>query len=170
MPDGMISPREPAPIRLNRGSGVDPRGLHHCDDQCICPIHKLQLFYSRQFRKHACQDPSCVHAHGMRNPDEYGFESVRIMRLQPDDVIVVEVGYPVSAHDIDQFKARLEHTFPGHRAIVLDNGARLRVARPDADLGSVKPNPETTVDGDTICDGPEECGHPAHNAPDWNLG
>jgi hypothetical protein len=84
--------------------------------------------------------PDAAH---MCESDGPEFESVRIMRLQPDDVIVVEVDYPVSAHDIDQFKARLEHTFPGHKAIVLDNGARLSVARPD----EVKHDPDGPVGG-----------------------
>jgi hypothetical protein len=32
----------------------------------------------------------------------------------------------------------------------------------DADLGSVKPNPLSTIEDGLICDGPEECGHPDH--------
>jgi hypothetical protein len=141
MPDGMISPREQPPIRLQRGSGVDrepaPPGqgqvapyeagdaLHDCEARCT--------------RQHVPPDGT---------PFGAGFESVRIMRLQIDDVIVIEVDYPVTAKDIDAFKARIEATFPGHKAIVLDNGARLSIARPDADLGSVKPNPETAKDSD----------------------
>jgi hypothetical protein len=68
------------------------------------------------------------------------------MRLQPGDVIVVEVADPVSQEEVARFKARLDRTFPGHKAVVLENGTRLSIARPDADLGSVKPNPETTKD------------------------
>lgn len=76
-------------------------------------------------------------AHMCTEPySEPGFESVRVMRLQPGDVVVIEVNYPVSAKDIDQFKARLERTFPGHKAIVLDNGARLTITRPDPKDGS----------------------------------
>jgi len=139
MPDGMISPRPQPPIpNLERFGGmVDQRDVHRCDDQCVCPIHHTPLFYSPQFRKHACQDPDCVHAHGMRprQPvmDEPGFESVRIMRLQPGDALVIEVDYPVDEKTKDLFIRRLGMVFPGHKAIVLDNGARLSVARPDGD-------------------------------------
>jgi hypothetical protein len=151
MPEPFPSPRQVshAVPRLERFDGmVDPRDVHYCDDQCICPIHKLQLFYSKQFRKHACQDTSCVHAHGMRNPDEYGFESVRIMRLQPDDVIVIQYKDPLSEDYYAKVAAKAKGVFPGHRVVILDSDTQISIARPDADLGSVKPNPHTIKDND----------------------
>jgi hypothetical protein len=139
MPDGMISPREPAPgpnqsafrpATASPGQGqVAPYeagdALHDCEARCT--------------RQHVPSDGT---------PFGPELESVRIMRLQPDDVIAVEVDRPISDHEVAQLLTRIKRTFPGHKAIVLDNGARLSVARPDADLGSVKPNPETPMDGE----------------------
>lgn len=152
MPEGMISPRQPDPIRLNRGS------LNQAD--IVCPVCETNQFEHLDLAAGTGKCVSghyvmrraegvwrCVEREAMPNPDQYGFESVRVMRLQPDDVIVVEVDYPVSLADQDLFKARLNRVFPGHKAIVLDNGARLSVARPDGDLGSVKPDLESEVDG-----------------------
>jgi hypothetical protein len=104
---GQIAPYEPAdaprarcrcgaypPDAAHMCEPDTPRGRHHCDDRCICPIHQTPLYYAPQDDTHACQDPTCVHAHGMvyahgmPNPDKYGFESVRVMRLSvvhPDD-------------------------------------------------------------------------------------
>lgn len=39
---------------------------HRCDFRCVCPIHGTPLYYSPSTKKHACQDPECEHAHGMR--------------------------------------------------------------------------------------------------------
>lgn len=78
-------------------------------------------------------DPSDVH----RCPHEYGFESVRVMRLQPDDVIVVEVKDQGTDELRAWFTSQLEQWFPGHKAIVLDNGARLSVARPGGPVGGI---------------------------------
>lgn len=39
--------------------------LHVCDERCVCPIHKLPMYYSRVERDHACQDPTCRYARGV---------------------------------------------------------------------------------------------------------
>jgi hypothetical protein len=162
MPDGMISPHEPAPIRLNPGPrAATPPGLGQVapyepgpelpdarsGPRCITCGHFLST-HKRPTSLDGCDLCDCARFVEPQSPHQYGFESVRVMRLQPGDVIVVEVDYPVSQADQDAFTRRLERTFPGHTGFVIDNGARLSVARPDADLGSVKPNPETTKDGD----------------------
>jgi hypothetical protein len=67
----------------------------------------------------------------MCEPEEPGFESVRIMRLQPGDVIVVQVRDAGNERDRDKFLARLERVFPEHKAIIVDNGAEISIARPD---------------------------------------
>jgi len=64
---------------------------------------------------------------------EPGFESVRIMRLQPGDVIVVQVRDAGNENDRDRFLARLERVFPEHKAIIVDNGAEISIARPDSE-------------------------------------
>lgn len=38
---------------------------HHCDYVCICPVHETPLLYCLGTDEHACQDPECVHAHGI---------------------------------------------------------------------------------------------------------
>jgi hypothetical protein len=81
------------------------------------------------------------------SPYEPGFESVRIMRLQPDDTIILQFKDYISSHQHKLVMARMKIVFPDHKAVIVDGGAEVSIARPDADLGSVKPNPETTKDG-----------------------
>jgi hypothetical protein len=38
---------------------------HRCDYVCVCPVHETPLLYCPGTDEHACQDPSCVHAHGV---------------------------------------------------------------------------------------------------------
>lgn len=38
---------------------------HRCDDSCACPIHGTRMLYAAATAQHACQDPGCVHAHGV---------------------------------------------------------------------------------------------------------
>lgn len=39
---------------------------HKCiEGLCICPVHKTALYYSPNSGEHACQDPDCIHAHGV---------------------------------------------------------------------------------------------------------
>jgi hypothetical protein len=41
---------------------------HRCDDSCVCPIHGTPLYYWPAGDDHACQDPQCQHAHGVKDP------------------------------------------------------------------------------------------------------
>lgn len=38
---------------------------HRCDDSCVCPIHDTPMLYAAATARHACQDPDCIHAHGV---------------------------------------------------------------------------------------------------------
>jgi len=38
---------------------------HQCDYVCVCPVHETPLLYCPSTGEHACQDPRCVHAHGV---------------------------------------------------------------------------------------------------------
>lgn len=42
---------------------------HQCDYVCVCPVHETPLFYAPHHDLHACQDPTCVHAHGIEYRD-----------------------------------------------------------------------------------------------------
>lgn len=62
------------------------------------------------------------------NPDE--FESVRILRLQPGDEIVVRVSdRGISSDDLRRIKSTAEGLWPGHRIVVLHNGIDIEVVR-----------------------------------------
>lgn len=37
---------------------------HECDEKCVCPVHDTALIYAPSVDKHACQDSSCIYAHG----------------------------------------------------------------------------------------------------------
>jgi hypothetical protein len=187
MPDGMISPRPQPPIRLNRGNGMDrlaivcpvcetdqferldlaagsgkcvnrhhvmrrDTGVWYCPDTESPPPDRCRCGVYPPDAAHMCE----------QNPPEYGFESVRVMRLQPGDVIVVQYKDAISQDHYTKVAARMRGVFPDHRVVVLDSDTEISVARPDADLGSVKPNPLSTIEDGLICDGPEECGHPDH--------
>lgn len=39
---------------------------HECDELCICPIHKTSLWYAPASNEHACQNPSCEYANGIK--------------------------------------------------------------------------------------------------------
>ena len=39
---------------------------HRCDEWCTCPIHRTPLIYWPAGNDHACQDPECEYAQGMR--------------------------------------------------------------------------------------------------------
>jgi hypothetical protein len=74
----------------------------------------------------------------------------KAIRTSPD-------GLTIAAHYAQQWLA----------FTVDDGGAILQLALLDlAEVeGWTEWNPAERDDGDTICDGPEECGHPEHNAP-----
>jgi hypothetical protein len=129
MPDGMISPREPTPPGLGQVAPYEPADTPHA--RCRCGAYPPDA-------AHMCE----------QNPDQYGFESVRVMRLQPGDTIALHVKDHLTNMARAVLHDQLKRTFPDHETIIVDGGAELSIARPDADLGSVKPNPETTKDGD----------------------
>jgi hypothetical protein len=98
-------------------------GVWYCPDQESPPPGRCRCGAYPPDAAHMCTEPY----------SEPGFESVRVMRLQPGDALVIEVDYPVDEKTKHLFLRRLEHTFPGHKAIVLDNGARLSITRPDGE-------------------------------------
>lgn len=62
-------------------------------------------------------------------PPEY--ESVRILRLQPGDTIVVRLAYEPSRPVIHAVKAQLEPKFPGHEILVLGPNEDIEIVRTD---------------------------------------
>jgi len=42
--------------------------IHRCDESCACPVHGTPLIYWPADDDHACQDVTCEHGHGMREP------------------------------------------------------------------------------------------------------
>lgn len=56
-------------------------------------------------------------------------EHLKVLRLEPDDVLVFTHPTPMSAACADHIKKRLSEVFPGHRAVVLDQGSGLGVIR-----------------------------------------
>lgn len=56
-------------------------------------------------------------------------EEVRILRLEPGDVLVLEAKQRVSQAEAEKLRERIESVFPGHKALIID-GATLVVARP----------------------------------------
>lgn len=57
-------------------------------------------------------------------------EEVRVLRLQPGDVIVVRIERPVTQVAADTLREKLEEAFPGHKGVILD-GASMEVIRPE---------------------------------------
>ena len=60
--------------------------------------------------------------------------TVAVARLEPGDVIVVEFPLKLTPDAMDQAVEVLADVFPKHRAVVLDGGATLKVARAILDL------------------------------------
>lgn len=60
------------------------------------------------------------------------FESVKLLRLHPDDVVVLRVeNDDLSEQDVADVTERLKSTFPSHQVVVLGDGAELQVFRRD---------------------------------------
>lgn len=55
---------------------------------------------------------------------------VRVLRLQPDDVLVLAFDRPVNLVEAAKARAMLAGEFPGHRAVITTQ-AELLVVRPD---------------------------------------
>lgn len=55
--------------------------------------------------------------------------AVKLLRLEPGDVLVVETDTILSNESSRRIGSLIEREFPGHRVVVLDAGTRLKVAR-----------------------------------------
>lgn len=60
---------------------------------------------------------------------EVRVEHLQVLRLEPDDVLVITTKLPLSAAAADYMREELECTFPGHKAIVLDSDSAIGVMR-----------------------------------------
>lgn len=56
-------------------------------------------------------------------------EGIRVARLQPNDVILVEVGGKLSDEESSRMHYQLKEVWPEHQVLICDDGVRLRVAR-----------------------------------------
>jgi len=67
------------------------------------------------------------------SPTEQGIEllEVRVLRVQPNDVLVVRLAKRISEQGQANIRQLVEEQFPGHRCLVLDSGMELSVARPE---------------------------------------
>lgn len=63
---------------------------------------------------------------------EFGFEEVRILRLEPDDAIVLTAARRLSAAEQDRMLEEMSRLFPAHRVLVLDEGQSVEVLRGSA--------------------------------------
>ena len=60
---------------------------------------------------------------------ERAFEHVQVLRLEPGDVIVLELDRHPSAVEAEAIRNQAEAIWPNHRVVVLEKGTRLKVAR-----------------------------------------
>jgi hypothetical protein len=63
-------------------------------------------------------------------------ESVRVLRLQPGDVLIAKVDPATKQDALEQLRKRLELEFPGQKILVC-LGVELEVARPEQSDGSI---------------------------------
>ncbi len=56
-------------------------------------------------------------------------EGIRVMRLQPGDVIVVETSGRLSKQQAEMAQHQLKAVWPEHEVLICDEGMRLNVAR-----------------------------------------
>lgn len=54
---------------------------------------------------------------------------VRVLRLQEGDVLLFQAPQRLSDYEAATMVEQIEATFPGHRALVVENGVELTVAR-----------------------------------------
>lgn len=59
------------------------------------------------------------------------FESAKVLRLQPGDVVVLRVGHDLGEHENHEFVERMQLLFPDHKIVVLGPGTELQVFRKD---------------------------------------
>lgn len=55
--------------------------------------------------------------------------SVRLLKMEPGDVLVIECPYIVSQEAAGRMAALVKQSFPENKVFVLDGGATLKVAR-----------------------------------------
>lgn len=60
---------------------------------------------------------------------EVKVEHLQVLHLEPGDTLVITTKLPLTAAAADYMKEQLEATFPGHKAIILDNSSELGVVR-----------------------------------------
>lgn len=60
---------------------------------------------------------------------EITLDSVAALRLEPGDVLVIRTKMPISNSAATLIREQLQHAFPGHKAIVIDNDSELSVMR-----------------------------------------
>jgi hypothetical protein len=61
------------------------------------------------------------------------FEAVKVLPLRPTDRLLVRCRGRISEMEIKAMREAFEREFPGHRVLVLDNGADLEVIREESD-------------------------------------
>lgn len=59
------------------------------------------------------------------------FESAKVLRLQPGDVVVLRVGHELSDQEHHKLMEQARLLFPDHKVMVLSPGADLEVFRGD---------------------------------------
>jgi hypothetical protein len=57
--------------------------------------------------------------------------TMRVMRLGPDDVVVLEIDRVLTAQQANDTDAILQSLFPKHKVVVLHGGWKLSVVRPE---------------------------------------
>jgi hypothetical protein len=60
---------------------------------------------------------------------EKTFEHVQVLRMEPDDVIVLQMDRYPSAVEAESIRAQAETVWPGRRVVVLDPSTTLKVVR-----------------------------------------
>ena len=71
--------------------------------------------------------------------DDPQSSGVRILRLEPDDVLVARAASPLTEAAAEHIRRQLESKFPGHQVAVLE-GISLDVARPTAKAPTTTPD------------------------------
>lgn len=57
-------------------------------------------------------------------------DEIRALRLEPGDVVVLQVPHSITREQAEELAERLSGAFDGHRVVVIDGGARLGLLRP----------------------------------------
>lgn len=60
---------------------------------------------------------------------EFELPEAKILRLQEGDVLLFQAPKRLGDDEASTMVERIEATFPGHRALVIENGIELTVAR-----------------------------------------